>query len=708
MSFVEELKRRNVVRVGVAYGVASWVLLQIADLVLENIAAPPWVIQALMLIVLLGFVASVVIAWAYEITPEGIKREADVDRSQSIAGNTGQKLDRIIIGFLVIAVVVLMFDRSFSTAPEPGIESASQFAASQAGTIEARQADVSQAVPGQSESPSIASSDHSIAVLPFANRSNNEDDLFFTDGIHDDLLTQLAKIGHLKVISRTSMMKYRNTVKTIPEIAAELGVSNILEGGIQRAGKRVRINAQLIDVNDDQHLWAETFDRELTMENIFDIQSEITRQIVTAIRGELSATESASLAHLPTSNLEAYESFLRAKIHLNDPYYSPEKYIQAEPWLHRAVELDPTFAEAWAQLVVVHGQAIWQSYDETPERYEVMRLALANAEKFGPGMPETLAARAEYLYRVETDFKGAESYLEQAIQAKPGDSELLLALAITERRTGRFEQAITHFQMAIDLDPDNLDARAHMLTTLNIMGEFDRVKPLAVMWAERYPDSPPFQLHIAVLQIVQEGDFSTARSIADNMAFSTNPLYIFVSSNSRFFDRDYPAAIRFWSRALDEPSLGVLMQMLALQGIGKAYRHMGDPEQAAEFSRRAVELAIDFQSPNKNNMAFMLDGLAQAYIGTGELDKALQASQRAMEMKPESEDSLEGPIMSTTHALILGMMGRRDESLAEVTRLLKTPGGPSRSELQYSPDWDFFRDDERFNALADPMKDDKI
>ena len=188
--------------------------------------------------------------------------------------------------------------------------------------------------------------ENSIAVLPFANRSMQQEDRFFTDGIHDDILTQLARIGDLKVISRTSMMKYRDTEKSIPEIGAELGVSVILEGGIQRAGKRIRINAQLIDVENDQHIWAETFDREMTIENIFDIQSEITRKIVNAVRGELTDAETATLAQMPTGNLEAYEAYLQARALISRPDYVQDNYIEAEVWLQKALELDPEYAHA--------------------------------------------------------------------------------------------------------------------------------------------------------------------------------------------------------------------------------------------------------------------------------------------------------------------------------------------------------------------------
>ena len=280
----KELSRRNVIRVAVAYTIASWFIAQIADVVLNNIGAPDWVIQALFLLLLIGFVAALIISWAFEITPEGIKRERDVVGDDSITHLTAKKLDYITLAAAVGVAIMFVWPQSADDQPAT---------ASVSNSTNTNISDVAANVD-----------DQSIAVLPFANRSNRDEDLFFTDGIHDDLLTQLAKIKGLKVISRTSVMQYRDTDKRIPEIAQELGVAKVLEGGVQRAGKRIRINAQLIDVATDQHLWAETFDREMTIDNLFDIQTEITRHIVAAIKGELTtAEEQQAFAVAPTQSI---------------------------------------------------------------------------------------------------------------------------------------------------------------------------------------------------------------------------------------------------------------------------------------------------------------------------------------------------------------------------------------------------------------------
>ena len=265
-----ELRRRNVVKVAVAYAVVGWLLIEAADLLLENFGAPDWVVKTFTILVFLGFPLALIFAWAYELTPEGIKKENEVDRARSVTRQTGRKLDFIIIGVMAIAIAYFLADKFVWV----GEEAATTVAVSE-------------------ERPSVA-------VLPFANRSANEDDAFFVDGIHDDLLSQISKIGSIKVISRTSVLQYRDTTKTIPQIAEELGVATVLEGAVQRAGQQVRINVQLIDARTDEHLWSEIYDRQLSAANIFSIQSEIATAIAEALRVALSPEEQDRLKAVPT------------------------------------------------------------------------------------------------------------------------------------------------------------------------------------------------------------------------------------------------------------------------------------------------------------------------------------------------------------------------------------------------------------------------
>ena len=252
MSFFEELKRRNVFRVGIAYGVASWLLLQVADLVLENINAPEWVIQSMMLMVGLGFIAVLVIAWVYEMTPEGIKKESDVDRSQSVVGDTGKKLDRIVIAFLIVAVAVLLYRQSGDQPIEPTIPAEPTVAGS---------------VSSETEAPITIQK--SVAVLPFVNMSSDPEQEYFSDGLSEELLNRLAKNDQLHVAARTSSFQFKGQNLDIADIGRQLKVANILEGSVRKAGNRLRITAQLIQVDNGYHLWSETYEREI--DDIFAI-----------------------------------------------------------------------------------------------------------------------------------------------------------------------------------------------------------------------------------------------------------------------------------------------------------------------------------------------------------------------------------------------------------------------------------------------------
>ncbi len=300
MSFFAELKRRNVFKVAAAYIIVGWLIMQAGEVMGPALNLPGWVNSMLAFFLILGFPLAMVFAWAFEMTPDGIKKEKDIDRTQSITGMTGQKLNHTIIVLMAVALVYFAWDK-FVASPASDVDQ------SQVVTV----AEQSGAADGSVEQ---GPDKKSIAVIPFRNRSANEENAeFFSDGVHDELLTNLSRIAELKVISRTSVMGYRDTTKNLRQIGEELGVANILEGGVQRAGDTVRINVQLIDAATDEHLWAKVYDRQLTAENIFAIQTEIAHAIANALEATLSPGEQEQLAVAPTTNLAAYDSVLMAR-----------------------------------------------------------------------------------------------------------------------------------------------------------------------------------------------------------------------------------------------------------------------------------------------------------------------------------------------------------------------------------------------------------
>jgi len=695
VSFFTELKRRNVIRVGIAYVVVTWLIMQFSDVVLNNIAAPGWVFQVIMLILAIGFPLVLVFAWAFEMTPEGVKRESEIDRSQSVTQQTGQKLNFTIIGLLVVALGYFVWESRFASKQES--EPFSQGAIVQ--TTESGN-EKGNPTPGDG-THTLASADNSIAVLPFANRSDEKEDLFFTDGIHDDLLTQLAKINDLKVISRTSVMKYRDTEKTIPEIATELGVTAILEGGIQRAGKRIRINAQLIDVVTDEHLWAETFDREMTMENIFDIQTEITRQIVTAVKGELSETEQQSMGTVPTSNLVAYEAFLHARAATNRADYSKAKYIEAQPWAEKAVQLDPEFAEAWAILAEIHGQAIWQGYDITPERHSAAREALKKATQLDPGSPSIKAAQADHLYRLENNYPAALLMFREAHAGAPGDARILLNMAFTMRRNGLWQETIEALEKSMQLDPDSVFTATQMIDTLIWMNEWERVEDLLSKWIIKYPDSRDLKGQQVWVKLYHHGDLDSARELFDLLQPWGGYVYKYAAISLLNYERNFEELLLF----IDTPEFSERVQLGADVELSKGitYYLMGNEEQA----RKHLQLQINYsqaQAPTGTFVdAYQLMMQATCWSYLGESDKALEISARAVKMLPVEIDYIFGPEIENNHTLILAMAGKRDEALKRLADSVDNVMGLTRWQLYLDPAWDFFRDDERFNELVKPL-----
>lgn len=466
MSFIEELKRRNVIRVGIAYIVVAWLIMQFADVVLNNIAPPGWVFQVIMLLLAIGFPLALIFAWAFEMTPEGIKKEKDVDRSQSVTHVTGQKLNNAIIGILVVALAYFAIDK-FVLTPEKGPDTFSQETAdqiTQAGDKKMYPA------PFQDEATEPTISPQSIAVLPFDNRSRNVDDEYFTEGIHDDLLTNLARIASLKVISRTSVNQYKDTEKTIPQIAKELGVATVMEGAVQRSGSTVRINVQLIDANTDEHLWAEIFDRELTTENLFTIQSEISQKIANALEATLSPEETQRLNDFPTQSMEAYNAYLRGRQLL--PQRNAKDLAKAMESFEQAVELDPKFALAWVG--IAESAALLESHGTVnPDtQLQIMEKAITNALGIDPNLGEAYVSQG-MLFDELGQREQSEAAYKRAIELSPNYATAYhwysnLIGSTNDRR----QEAFALLLKAEQLDPLSAIIKNNIAIAYGLMGRF--------------------------------------------------------------------------------------------------------------------------------------------------------------------------------------------------------------------------------------------
>ena len=423
MDFFEELKRRNVYRVGIAYGIVSWLVLQIADLVFENIGAPGWVIKVLMFLIALGFVAALVIAWAYELTPEGIKREKDVRREDSVTVATGRKLNAITLAAVVLLMVFMVVDRLVlerqpgKTPPETA--TVGQRAAPQQANPTAE--------PGQA---AASAEEQSIAVLPFVDMSPQGDQGYFADGITEEILNVLVKTHSLKVAGRTSSFQFRGRNEDLREVGEQLGVENILEGSVRKSGNRLRITAQLVKASDGFHLWSETYDRELT--DVFAIQDDIARAITDALAVQLHLSGNAStLAPVLTSNMTAYDKYLEAR----DLVARRTDFPRMISLLEEATRLDPQFAAGWATLA--------QAYALTP---------YYGVEDWGPALQQ------------------AGVYAHKAVELGPDSSDAWTALANVQRDSRQWNDAQASYQRALELNPDDIEANAQFAQMLLRVG----------------------------------------------------------------------------------------------------------------------------------------------------------------------------------------------------------------------------------------------
>ncbi len=443
MSFFGELRRRNVVKVAVAYAIVGWLLVQVADTFFPALQLPEWTVTFVAGLVILGFPLALILSWAYELTPEGVERTKSVPLSESITHITGRKLEFVIIGVLAIAVAVFAVERFVLVEDTPS-------------------------------SPASTADRRSIAVLPFSNESAAEENAeFFANGIHDNLLTQLAKISALKVISRTSVMEYRDTLKNMRQIGQELGVATILEGGVQRAGNTVQINVQRIDVETDEHLWAEVYDRELTAENIFAIQREMATSIAGELQATLSVEEVVRLGVLPTESTSAYDLYVRGRFFWNQR--TEEGFDRALEYFNQAIEEDSTYALAYAgiaSIYVLAGHELY-SWSHPRDSYPKAKAAARRALELDDTLAEAHSVLAETLLRYDWDFTSADREHQRAIALNPNYatghqwySHYLLPM-------GREEESLAHSLKALELDPLNLIINLHLGWHYFYVGEND-------------------------------------------------------------------------------------------------------------------------------------------------------------------------------------------------------------------------------------------
>ncbi|WOJ92840.1 hypothetical protein R0135_13745 [Congregibacter variabilis] len=509
MSLFSELHRRNVVRVGIAYTVVAWLLLQVADVVMENIGAPDWVMQALLFLLLLGLLPALIFAWVFELTPEGIKRESQIADGVSVVHQTRRKLDTLIIVTLVVAVAYLFWEgRLREPSTDDPLASSSQSRGTAGGDepltgMEALRQQTEEAARAAERAQNGANDSAdpdgktSIAVLPFVNLSSDPEQEYFSDGISEELLNVLAQIPALRVAARTSSFQFKGDNRDIGEIAQLLKVGHVLEGSVRKAGTRLRITAQLIEAEGGFHLWSETYDREL--EDVFAIQDDISKAIADALTAELALGDDASPgASKATANTAAYEAFLKGRALVNQR--GNQAITAGVRELERAVRLDPNYAPARAQLAI--GITLLAATSGT---YGDLTLAevnerageqIAAAEKLDDDFAELWAARA-ILARVNFDPRSYLKYSEQALAIRPNYADALNWRVNALNGLGLAEQAVQAREELLQIDPLSVIGRLNAVTFIAGGGESER----ALAIARSLMAQSPWASHVAQARV---------------------------------------------------------------------------------------------------------------------------------------------------------------------------------------------------------------
>ena len=666
-TLLEELKRRNVIRVGLAYAVVAWLLAQVADLALESFEAPGWVMKTILLVLALGLPIALLLAWAFELTPEGIKREEQVDRSESITPQTGRKLDFAIIGLLSVALAYFVVTHDWGGADK-----------------------------------SIGPK--SVAVLPFDNMSGSEENAFFASGVHEDILTYLAKVADLRVISRTSVQRYADDrERDIKAIAAELGVGHIVEGSVRRAGNTVRVTAQLIDARTDEHVWAENYDRDLS--DVFEIQTAVAQQIVAALEAKLSPDDRREINTIATTNIDAYDKYSEARAIRLGTVYGEEQMKAAEPLLAEAVALDPEFAVAHAMLGSVHTNFYWLNIDRSPQRLELAKDAIDRAFELEPVLPEARAALAEYYYRGFNNYSRALQELEAAHVKFPNNTDVLHMMGATQRRLGRWDESIESFRALTQLNPGDVREMHLLLETMIKALKWDDAADYADQLLVDYPGDANLRAKRATIYLSGFGDVAAARAEFELAGRGADFDYLGPYVLSAIAAGDFDAAM-----AKVEQNADLISRLPGgLEYVRSwVYWHSGERDKARALARQVVDALAPMLTQRDERLAMVQLFGAESYLRLGELEQAEAIAQRVLETNLLANDAFDAPKYRAWAARILAETGSVDEGLEVLAEIADQPGGPSKWDLRLDPAWAFMRDDPRFAAMVGLTGDDGV
>jgi len=659
--FFEEVKRRKVYRVAAAYIIAAGGIIQLASAAFPAWELPNWALRLVIVLLLIGFPIALLLAWAFDVTPQGIKTTP--------ASAPKANLRRNLLVLVAAGVLVSAIAGFFLLLPRA----------------------------------SAHKIDKSIAVLPFENLSDDKENAYFADGIQDDVLTNLSKIGDLKVISRTSVMPYRGKASNVREIGKALGVATILEGSVRRIGNRVRVNVQLINAENDQHIWAEDYDRDLT--DVFAIQTDLAKKIAGELQAKLSPAEQAQMERKPTENGEAYLAFVQAHNLFVAGVEDIGKLKQSEQLYARAIELDPKFALALAWYSQLESWIV-HTFDPTRERREKARALADQALQLQPDLPEAHLALGFSQYYGDNDFEAALKEFEIAQRGLPNDADGYLALGAIQRRLGKWSESTASLEKAASLNPKDSWVLQNLSHNYEMLRDFDAANKTIDRGLQINPTGVGLWEIKSKLAIAEKGDLSVAEKAFQTVKSlpMTNEEKLKIASGRAdvfLLERKYKEGLREAESFPDDllaPIPAALCGKYYLIGFArKALQDEAGARAAFLKAKDVVETQLK-QSPDAADMRIQLAKIL-AYLG--QKNAALAEAQRATELLPESKDAFGGPEITAGVAEVYCIVGENGRAIEVLDGLLSRPSGVTVPLLKLSPAWDPLRNDPRFQALID-------
>src|SRR5256714_1552944 len=677
-NFFAELKRRNVYKVAVAYAVVAWLLIQAASILLPTFEAPSWVMKVFVVIVAAGFILALVLAWAFEATPEGIKRTEEVDLSGHPAPKKHAWIYVVVIGAAIS--VALFFLGRYTAAPRQD------------------------AKPTQTATTALPSA-KSIAVLPFENLSSDKENAYFADGIQDEILTKLATIADLKVISRTSTAKYKSKPDNLKTVSQELGVTKILEGSVQRSGDKVRINVQLIDALADSHLWAKSYDGDA--KDIFGVESEVSQQVADALRAKLSPEEAKTLAKAPTQNPDAYDLFLRAEADKRVAHaaLTAEAFERAVGLYTQALLRDPSFALAAARMAEAR---LWKHWFVAPldgAELADVRSTIDRSLSVAPDLPAAHVALGTFYYWGQRDYEKAIAEYGRALQLQPNNADALKFRGYIYRRQGEWEQSTASLNKSAELDPLDVSVWENIAGTYLTLREWDEAKRIASRALALEPRSVLANRAMLLVHLNGDGDLDAATRDAKSMELNvrfrlTNLGNLGTVIGERPYvaavRRDFAAAFKDWTSDSSEPSQH-RERLAARAALGVLAGDAATRTAEAEEARGLLEARLHERPDDRIAMI----QLSWVYLALGRNGAGVRMAEAAARSVPIATDHVAGPIVAAGLAEVLARAGEGKRAIAAIRDLLAIPAGQAIAiqRLKRDPVSDPIRKDPEFQQL---------